>query len=60
MNILENLQWLAEEYGEGQLDVRVEILNESEGFAPNNKTILSNDESKSIDWHPYYTIEKWL
>lgn len=58
MNILENPQRLAEEYGEDQLNVRVEIPNESVGFALNNKTILTNDKSKSIDWHPYYTIEK--
>ena len=58
MNILESAKWLAKEYGEGQVNVRVEIPKENAGFAPDNKMILSNEKLKSIGWKPHYTIKE--
>ena len=41
MTILQSAKWLAEQFGNGKVDVKVQIPKENAGFAPDNKMVLS-------------------
>lgn len=58
MTILDSAKWLAEEYTNGKIKVIVDISNENEGFAPDNKMILNNEKLKNLGWKPKYNIKE--
>lgn len=58
MTILDSAKWLAKTYGDGEVKVRVEIPKDDEGFAPNNKMILSNNKLKSLGWNCKYDLKQ--
>ena len=57
MSILESARWLAKTYGEGKVDVRIEIPKENMGYAPINNMILCNEKLKSIGWNYKYDLK---
>ena len=58
MTILDSAKWLAEKYGENKVNVIIEKTNENNGFAPDNKMILSNEKLKKIGWKPKYNLKQ--
>lgn len=50
MTILDSANWLAEKYGNGKVNVKVEIPEENAGFAPSNRMVLNNQKLKAIGW----------
>ena len=58
MTILESAKWLANKYGNGKVNVKIEIPKENAGFAPNNKMILSNKKLKIIGWNYKYNLKQ--
>ena len=56
MTILESAKYLAEKYGAGKVNVKIEIPEQNQGFAPNNKIVLNNNKIKSIGWNYKYNI----
>ena len=56
MTILDSAKWLAEQYGDGKVNVRIEIPKENAGFAPNNSMILSNKKLKELGWESKHSI----
>lgn len=58
MTILDSANWLAQTYGEGKVNVRIEIPDSNTGLAPNNKMVLSNEKLKKIGWYPKYDIKE--
>lgn len=57
MTILDSAKWLANTYGEGKVNVKIEISDNNEGFAPNNKMVLSNEKLKQIGWNSKYNLK---
>lgn len=58
MTIFDSAKWLAEKYGENKVNVIVEEPNENNGFAPDNKMILSNEKLKKLGWKPKYNLKQ--
>lgn len=58
MTILDSAKWLAKTYGEGKVNVVIDIPKENAGFAPDNNMILSNKKIKKIGWSPRYTLKQ--
>lgn len=58
MTILESAKWLADKYGNGKVNVKVEIPKENAGFAPINKMILSNEKLKKLGWNYKYNLKQ--
>lgn len=58
MTILDSANWLAEKYGKGKVNVKVEIPEENAGFAPNNKMVLNNQKLKAIGWKNKYNLKQ--
>ena len=58
MTILDSAKWLAEQFGEGKVEVKVEIPKENAGFAPDNKMILSYQKLKNLGWNSRYNIKQ--
>ena len=58
MTILESAKWLANKYGNGKVNVKIEIPKENAGFAPNNKMILCNKKLKNIGWNYKYNLKQ--
>lgn len=58
MNILESAEWLAQTYGEGKVNVKIEKTSENMGYAPINNMVLSNKKLKSIGWNYKYDLKK--
>ena len=57
MTILDSANWLAEQYGEGMVNVRIEIPQENAGFAPKNTMVLSNQKIKELGWLSKHSIK---
>ena len=57
MTILESAKWLASEFGEGKVDVVIDIPKENAGFAPDNGMVLDNTEIRSIGWYPEHDLK---
>ena len=47
MTILDSAKWLAQKYGKGLVNVKIQISKKNFGFAPNNNMILNNKKIKS-------------
>lgn len=58
MTIFDSAKWLAETYGEGKVNVVIDIPKENLGFAPDNKFVLCNDKIKKIGWKPKYDLKQ--
>ena len=58
MTIFDSAKWLAEKYGENKVNVIIEKANENNGFAPDNKMILSNEKLKELGWKPKYNLKQ--
>lgn len=58
MTILDSAKYLVEKYGNGALDVKIEIPEQNQGFAPNNKMILNNEKLKAIGWNYTYDLKQ--
>ena len=58
MTILDSAKWLAKEFGNNKIDVKIQIPEEQSGFAPNNKMILSNQKLKELGWKSQYNIKQ--
>ncbi len=58
MTIFDSAKWLAKTYGEGKIQVIIDIPKENMGFAPDNKMILSNEKIKKLGWEPKYNLEQ--
>lgn len=58
MTILDSAKWLAETYGDGKVNVKIELPTYETGFAPNNKMILNNEKLKKIGWNCKYNIKQ--
>lgn len=58
MTILDSAKWLAERFGEGKVEVKIQIPKENAGFAPDNKMILSNEKIKSLGWKSMYNLKQ--
>lgn len=57
MTILDSAKWLAQEFGDGQVDVVIDIPKENAGFAPDNNMVLENDLIRSLGWYPSHNLE---
>lgn len=57
MTILDTAEWLAEKYGKGNTNVRIEIPEGQSAFAPDNRMILANDKIKVLGWKPEYDLK---
>ena len=57
MTILDSAKWLAEEFGDGQVQVIIDIPKENAGFAPDNNMILNNDKIRSLGWLPIHDLK---
>lgn len=58
MTILQSAKWLAEQFGNGKVDVKVQIPKENAGFAPDNKMVLSNQKLKNLGWNSKYNLKE--
>ncbi len=58
MTILDSAKWLAQKYGKGLVNVKIQISKKNFGFAPNNNMILNNKKIKSIGWRPKYDLKQ--
>lgn len=58
MTILDSAKWLAQKYGKGLVNVKIQISKKNFGFAPNNNIILNNKKIKSIGWRPKYDLKQ--
>lgn len=58
MTILDSAKWLAEKYGEGKINVKIEIPEDNAGFAPNNKMVLNNEKLKQLGWNYKYDLKQ--
>ena len=58
MTILDSAKWLAQKYGKGFVNVKIQISKKNFGFAPNNNIILNNKKIKSIGWRPKYDLKQ--
>lgn len=58
MTILDSAKYLAEKYGNGMVNVKIEIPEQNQGFAPNNRMILNNEKLKSIGWNYKYDLKQ--
>ena len=58
MDIKKCAIWLADSYGNGQVNVVFDIPKTNAGFAPSNSIILSNKKLKSIGWEPQVDIKE--
>lgn len=58
MTILDSARWLADTYGDGKVNVKIEIPSENMGFAPINNMVLSNKKLKSTGWNYKYDLKK--
>ena len=58
MTILDSAKWLAQKYGKGLVNVKIQISKKNFGFAPNNDMILNNKKIKSIGWRPKYDLKQ--
>ena len=57
MTIFDSANWLAENYGNGKTNVKIEIPETNQGFAPDNNMILSNQKLKSLGWKSEFDIK---
>lgn len=57
MTILDSAKWLASEFGEGQVDVIIDIPKENAGFAPDNNMVLENDFIRGLGWYPSHNLK---
>lgn len=57
MTILDSAKWLAEEFGEGQVEVVIDIPKENAGFAPDNNMVLDNEKIRSLGWFPSHDLK---
>lgn len=58
MTILDSAKWLADYFGNGKVNVKIQIPKESSGFAPDNKMVLSNQKLKKLGWKCKYDIKQ--
>ena len=58
MTILDSAKWLAQKYGKGLVNVKIQISKMNFGFAPYNNMILNNKKIKSIGWRPKYDLKQ--
>lgn len=58
LTILDSAKWLAKEFGDGLVNVEIQIPKENMGFAPDNKMILSNQKLKDLGWKSQYNLKQ--
>lgn len=57
MTILDSAKWLAEEFGDGQIQAVIDIPKENAGFAPDNNMVLDNEKIRSLGWLPSHDLK---
>lgn len=57
MTILDSAKWLADTFGENRVGVKIEIPKEGQGFAPDNKMVISNEKLVSLGWKPKFSLK---
>jgi len=57
MTIRTSAEWLAREFGEGQVEVVFDIPKENAGFAPDNGMVLENSLIRDLGWYPEYGVK---
>ena len=57
MTIMDSAKWLIERYGNKNNSVKIDIPIENEGYAPDNRIILSNQKLKKLGWNCNYDLK---
>jgi len=58
MSVYDSAKWLADTFGDGQVEVVIDIPKENTGFAPDNTMVLSNKKLRDLGWQPQYDLKE--
>ena len=58
MTILDSAKWLVETYQKNKINVIIDKHAKENGFAPDNKMILSNKKLIELGWKPKYNLKQ--